>query len=154
MSGETFRIDGALRGMTRLGLLDVSLKARELLFRCGTCTSRRNERALELRLMPAEDFGGGNSVGIAGLPNLLQRRPGQVQAAGERFARPRTICEAGREFSVTPGETIDGRFGLRCTLLLGLAQRRLELQQPLLERQADFGRPCRCPMLPLGLEAR
>ena len=33
VSGETLRIGGALRDMTRLGLLDVSLKARELLCR-------------------------------------------------------------------------------------------------------------------------
>ena len=89
--------------MPRLGLLDVGTKALELLFRCGTCTRRRSERALELRLMPAEGFVGGNSVGLAGLPNLLQRRPRQVYAAGERVARPRAFCEAGREFSVTPG---------------------------------------------------
>ena len=37
--GTAFRIGGALRGMPRLGLLDVSLKALELLFRCGTRTA-------------------------------------------------------------------------------------------------------------------
>jgi len=72
---------------------------------------------------------------------------------GERVARPRGMCEAGGEFSVTPGETIDCRVGFRCTLLLGLAHRRLELQQPFLERQADLGVPCRCLMLSLALEA-
>ena len=154
VSGEALRIRGALRGMTRLGLLDVGTKALELSFCCGTRTRRRRECAVELRLMPAEDFVGGDSVSLAGLPNLLQRRPRKVQLVAERVARPRTIFEAGRKFSVTPGETIDSRLGLRCTLLLGLAQRRLELQQPLLERQADFGGPCRCLTFSRALEAR
>ena len=103
--------------------------------------------------MSAEVGGCGNPVGLAGLPSLLQRRPRHVQLMGERVARPRAFCEAGREFSVTPGQTIDCRVGLRCTLLLGLTQRRFELQQPFLERQADLAGPCRCLLLSLALEA-
>lgn len=70
---------------------------------------------------------------------------------GERIARSCGLGEAGREFTVTLGETIDGGGGLRCTPLLGLAQRRLEFQQPFLERRADLGRPCRCLLFALAV---
>ena len=152
-SGATLRIGGALRFVARLGVLEGCSKAFDLLFRCGTGRRGRRERGVELRLPSSEVGGCGNPVGLAGLPSFLQRRPRNVQLMGERVARPRSMGEAGGEFSVTLCQTIDCRVGFRCTLLLGLAQFRFELQQPFLERQADLAGPCRCLMLSLALEA-
>ena len=74
---------------------------------------------------------------------LRERRPRDVQLFDERVARPRGVGEAGRELRMTPGETFDGGVGLRCTLLLDLAQCRFELQQPFLQDRADFRGSCR-----------
>ncbi len=91
VSGATFRIGGALRGMPRLGLLDVSSKALELLFRCGTRTRRRRERALELRLALLEVLGRRSRVCRAVLLGPLERRSRVAQLPFEGRARRRSL---------------------------------------------------------------
>ncbi len=143
LRGAPFRIGGTLRLVVRTGLLEAGAQRFDLLFRRGPRRRRGGKPGLELGLAAAEVGGGGNPLGLAGVPGLRQRRPRDVQLFDERVARPRGVCEAGRELGVTPGETFDGGAGFSCTLLLGLAQCCLELQQPFLQNRAYFRGSCR-----------
>ena len=113
------------------------------MFRRGPRRRHGRKPGLELGLAASEVGGGGNPLGLAGVSGLRERRPRDVQLFDERVARPRGVCEAGRELGMTPGKAFDGSVGFSCTLLLDLAQCCFELQQPILEDRAYFRGSCR-----------
>ena len=100
VSGATFRIGGALRGMPRLGLLDVSSKALELLFHGATRSRGCRERALELRLVLLELLGRCSRVYHAVLLGPLERRSRVAQLPFEGGARRRSLRHRLLELTV------------------------------------------------------
>ena len=116
VGGATFRIGGALRCVARLGVLEVSSKALDPLFRCGTRSSGGRERDLELRLALRQLLCRRDRVCRAVLLGLLECRGTVAQLPFESRARRRSLRHGLLERG--PGVRL-----FQCALLLGFFKR-------------------------------
>ena len=84
-------------------------------------------------------LGRGGRVRPASLSRRVEGSRCDTQLSGERVTRPSGLCQARRELRVPLRDLVGERDCLRRPPLVSLPKRTLELEEPLLQRQADPG---------------